>query len=134
MPADPIVVARAAYQAYVEKDRAAIEALITEDFHFTSPLDNRIDRATYFERCWPISETMEAFEFVRMIADGPRVFAVYEGRSTSGQALPQLRDRDRAWGPDHRRGSLLRLGCARTRRRTVASSIPQPRSQALAKL
>ena len=49
MPADPIVVARAAYQAYVEKDRAAIEALIAEDFHFTSPLDNRIDRATYFD-------------------------------------------------------------------------------------
>ena len=85
MPADPIVVARAAYQAYVEKDRAAIEALIAEDFHFTSPLDNRIDRATYFERCWPNSETMEAFEFVRMTCDGPRVFAVYEGRSTSGR-------------------------------------------------
>ena len=26
------------------RDRQAIEALISEDFHFTSPLDNRIDR------------------------------------------------------------------------------------------
>jgi hypothetical protein len=36
--------APAAYEAYVLKDRAAIKKLITEDFHFTSPLDKRIDR------------------------------------------------------------------------------------------
>ena len=84
MPADPIVVARAAYQAYVEKDRAAFEALIAEDFHFTSPLDNRIDRATYFERCWPNSKTINAFEFVHEAADGDRVYVTYEGRATNG--------------------------------------------------
>ena len=48
-----IAIARANYEAYVTKDRSAIEPLIAEDFHFTSPLDNRINRATYFERCWP---------------------------------------------------------------------------------
>ena len=35
-----------AYAAHVTKDRAAIEELIAEDFHFTSPLDNRLDRET----------------------------------------------------------------------------------------
>jgi len=44
----PIAIAKACYEAYVNKDRAAIEALVAGDFHFTSPLDNRIDRATYF--------------------------------------------------------------------------------------
>jgi ketosteroid isomerase-like protein len=53
---DAAALARASYDAYVREDRAAIEAWIAEDFHFTSPLDNRIDRATYFERCWPNSE------------------------------------------------------------------------------
>ncbi len=48
MPAESIAIARASYEAYVSKDRAAIEALIAPGFHFTSPLDNRIDRATYF--------------------------------------------------------------------------------------
>jgi ketosteroid isomerase-like protein len=43
----PVEVTRASYLAYVSKDRAAIEALIADDFHFTSPLDNRLDRATY---------------------------------------------------------------------------------------
>src|SRR5262245_52438268 len=43
-----IAIARAAYGAYVTKDRAALEKLIAKDFHFTSPLDNRLDRETYF--------------------------------------------------------------------------------------
>jgi hypothetical protein len=41
----------------VENDRAAIEAVIGEEFHFTSPRDNRINRETYFEKCWKNSET-----------------------------------------------------------------------------
>ena len=36
MPADPVTIARACYQAYVDKDRAAIEPLIADDFHFTA--------------------------------------------------------------------------------------------------
>ena len=43
---DMVAIARGAYESYVSKNRAAIEALIAPDFHFTSPLDNRIDRAT----------------------------------------------------------------------------------------
>jgi ketosteroid isomerase-like protein len=51
-PASNAAIARAAYRAYVTKDRAALEALLADDFHFTSPLDNRLDRDTYFRRCW----------------------------------------------------------------------------------
>jgi hypothetical protein len=54
-----IAIARAAYEAYVTKDRAALEDLVAEDFHFTSPLDNRLDRETYFRRCWPNSKVIE---------------------------------------------------------------------------
>jgi predicted dithiol-disulfide oxidoreductase (DUF899 family)/ketosteroid isomerase-like protein len=76
-----VCVARAAYEAYVTKDRAALEALIAEDFHFTSPLDNRIDRKTYFERCWPNSERTEGFDFIHLVPDGDRVFVTYDGRA-----------------------------------------------------
>jgi ketosteroid isomerase-like protein len=85
MKADPIAVARKCYQAYVDKDRAAIESIIADDFHFTSPLDNRLDRATYFSRCWPNSETIAAFEFINLVADGERVFVTYEGHNDSGK-------------------------------------------------
>jgi hypothetical protein len=36
-----------AFRAYVDKDRAALGSILADDFHFTSPLDNRIDRKTY---------------------------------------------------------------------------------------
>jgi hypothetical protein len=70
---DIVAIARAAYEVYVSKDRAAIEGLIAPDFYFTSPLDNRIDRATYFARCWPNSEMMKGFEFINLIVDRDRV-------------------------------------------------------------
>jgi ketosteroid isomerase-like protein len=78
-------IARAAYEAYVAKDRAAIEKLIAPDFYFTSPLDNRIDRATYFARCWPTSENVSGFEFINLVPDRDRVFVTYEGLHANGQ-------------------------------------------------
>jgi ketosteroid isomerase-like protein len=61
MTQDPTALARASYQAYVDKDRAALDALLTADFHFTSPLDNHLDRVTYCKRCWPNSQNLERF-------------------------------------------------------------------------
>lgn len=84
MTKDSVAVARATYEAYVSKDRSAIERLIADDFHFTSPLDHRIDRATYFERCWPNSVNMKSFDFVFLVPDGDRVIVTYEGTSMDG--------------------------------------------------
>lgn len=69
---------RACLQAYVDKAREAIEAFIAADFHFTSPLDNAIDRATYFERCWPNSAMMRAVEVIAVVDDCDQAFLVYE--------------------------------------------------------
>ena len=83
-PVSNAAVAQAAYSAYVTKDRPALEALLADDFHFTSPLDNRLDRETYFRRCWPNSEVIEGFDFVHLVTDADRVFVTYEGRNTNG--------------------------------------------------
>src|SRR5258705_11459970 len=78
---DIVAITRAAYEAYVAKDRAAIENLIAPDFHFTSPLDNRIDRANYFARCWPNSKTITGFDFINLVHNRDRVFVTYEGKA-----------------------------------------------------
>jgi ketosteroid isomerase-like protein len=83
-PATKAAIAQAAYKAYETKDRAALEAIIADDFHFTSPLDNRIDRATYFRRCWPNSEWIAGFDFIDVVTDGDRVSVTYEARKTDG--------------------------------------------------
>ncbi|HEV2513006.1 nuclear transport factor 2 family protein [Bosea sp. (in: a-proteobacteria)] len=87
MPDDASDIAHACYQAYVDKDRAALEALIAEDFHFSSPLDNRLDRETYFERCWPNSERIRACTFKHLIALGETVFVSYEGEAIDGKGF-----------------------------------------------
>lgn len=81
---DKVEIARACYEAYVAKDRAAIDALIAENFHFTSPIDNRLDRATYFTRCWPNSQKITGFDFIHIVPKGDQVFVTYEGHGTGG--------------------------------------------------
>ena len=77
MQKEPLAIARAVFDAYVAKDRPAIELLVAPDFHFTSPLDNRLDRATYFTRCWPNSKSVRAFEYRELFAHGDRVWVTY---------------------------------------------------------
>ena len=78
-----LALARACLQAYVDKDRAAIEALLADDFRFTSPYDNALDRTAYFARCWPNCEDARAFAVVESADLGDRAFAVYDAESTS---------------------------------------------------
>jgi hypothetical protein len=91
-------VVRGTLQAYVDKDREAIEQLIAENFHFSSPLDNRIDRDAYFRLCWPSSRNMDDFEIVRMASDGDTVFVTYigtmRGRRFRNTEVHTLHDRN----------------------------------------
>jgi len=84
MKQDSATVARATYHAYVRKDRKGLEALIADDFHFSSPIDNRLDRAAYFELCWPNSDAIADFEIVHLVTEGDRVFATYVGKRKDG--------------------------------------------------
>ena len=80
-----VAIVRAVFEAYGTKDRSALEPLIAADFRFTSPLDNRIDRTVYFERCWPNSERLEGFDFIHLVPDGDRVLVTYEARAVGGR-------------------------------------------------
>ena len=86
MPApDRLALARACYAAYESGDRSVLEELLSDDFTFYSPYDVGIDRATYFERCWPNAELIEAFEFKRLIDGGEEVIVTYESTKTDGR-------------------------------------------------
>ena len=50
---------RGVFAAYLSNDRKAIEDSLADDFHFTSPYDDEIDKATYFDRCWRNSGWIE---------------------------------------------------------------------------
>ena len=85
--AEITAIVHACFKSYVDKDRPTIEALISQDFHFTSPLDNRIDRQTYLERCWPNSVNMVAVDFKHVVVKDEKAFVTYECRMNDGKQL-----------------------------------------------
>ncbi len=85
MSADRLETVRACYRAYETNERRALDDHLSADFTFFSPPDPGIDRATYFERCWPNAELMAAFEFIRLTEIGDEVLATYESTKTDGQ-------------------------------------------------
>jgi ketosteroid isomerase-like protein len=72
------------YEAYQVADRETIEALLAEDFTFTSPWDDHIDRATYFSHCFPHAGEFR-FRFpMKVFAHGDEAVVVYETEGKQG--------------------------------------------------
>lgn len=87
----------ALYDAFKRGDRPTFEALITDDFRFTSPYDDAIDRAEFFERCWPNHAQQKNLELLRIGRDGAGAFVTYkvdfrDGHSCENTEWLALRD------------------------------------------
>ena len=73
-------VVRASFAAFASRDRKAMEALLADDYHFTSPLDNRLDRDGFFKYCWAGGEDINGFDILHVVVDGERAFVTYEAQ------------------------------------------------------
>ena len=79
MPQPHTDTVRAFFASYLAQDRAAAERLVAEEFVFTSPQDDHIDRAAFFERCFPTADRFRKHELVKVVpADDDDVFVLYE--------------------------------------------------------
>jgi ketosteroid isomerase-like protein len=77
---------RAVFRAYLAGDREAAERLLADGFVFTSPRDDHIDRAAWFERCFPTAGRFTSYELLDVVdVGGGRVFARYEYGLGSGE-------------------------------------------------
>jgi len=77
-------VVRSSYEAFVRRDRQTMESLLSDDFTFTSPYDDHIDKATYFERCWPYGGTIRSLDIVTLIESDGRVMVTYNVEPKEG--------------------------------------------------
>lgn len=66
------------YRAYEHHDPSLVAGELAEDFTFTSPFDDHIEREEYFRRCWPQEPLHQKFTFVALAQDGDRVLVVYD--------------------------------------------------------
>lgn len=78
---------RSYFGAYESEDRDAAELLLADDFTFTSPNDDNIDRATYFERCWPQNDAAREQTIEKIVVDGDKAFVTYNCATGNGKSF-----------------------------------------------
>jgi hypothetical protein len=72
------------YRAFADGDREMVETMLADGFTFSSPVDVGLDRAGYFERCWPGAGQRQQFQFVRLVEAGDEVIVTYEMTRADG--------------------------------------------------
>ena len=75
---DRVNTARELYLAFAAGDRDVVEGILADEFTFSSPVDVGLDRAGYFERCWPGAGQAQQFQFVRLVETSDEVIVTYE--------------------------------------------------------
>jgi ketosteroid isomerase-like protein len=80
-------IVRKLFAAYLANDRKAVEAAFTDDFRFTSPYDDEIDKPTYFERCWQVADWIELQTLERIMVEGEGAFVTYRCVAKGGKSF-----------------------------------------------
>jgi ketosteroid isomerase-like protein len=79
-------VVRAFFRSFLDQDRAAADRLVASEFVFTSPQDDHIDRAAFFERCFPTAGRFVSHELLEVVpTGGDDVFVLYDYVLEGGQ-------------------------------------------------
>jgi ketosteroid isomerase-like protein len=86
MPDKPNII-RAIFAAYLRNDRKTVEDALSDDFRFTSPYDDAIDKPTYFERCWRDSGWIERHALERILVEGDEAFVTYRCVARDGKSF-----------------------------------------------
>jgi ketosteroid isomerase-like protein len=92
-------VVRKWYKAWVEKDEGQFEALMADNFTFTSAAgDDHISRSTFKTQCWDTqAKLIERSDLERVMVSGNEAFVKYLCRTTNGKSfrnVEYLRVRD----------------------------------------
>ncbi|MBB2754496.1 UNVERIFIED_ORG: ketosteroid isomerase-like protein [Rhizobium aethiopicum] len=77
-------IVRDLYAAYLADRKDKVGAMLTEDFTFSSPRDDHIDRATYFERCWPKQPVFRAITIEFLAVEGDEAVVRYSADKLDG--------------------------------------------------
>jgi ketosteroid isomerase-like protein len=78
---------RALFAAYHANDRKKVETVLSDDFRFTSPYDDGIDKAAYFAKCWKSTDWIASQELERILVDGDQAFVTYQCTAKDGKSF-----------------------------------------------
>jgi ketosteroid isomerase-like protein len=77
------------YGAWESKDWGVVDAILAEDFNFTSAApDDHISKATFKQQCWDTQNALiETFDLERVFVNGDEAFVRYVCRTKSGKSF-----------------------------------------------
>jgi hypothetical protein len=83
--ADRLALVKDLYTAWTTADRDLIDRLLSDGYTFSSPADPMLDRAGYFERCWPGAGTnVTDFQLRRLAEVDDEVLVTYVATRPDG--------------------------------------------------
>ncbi|WP_028749159.1 nuclear transport factor 2 family protein [Rhizobium mesoamericanum] len=83
-------IVRSLYEAYVRGRKDDAGAMLTEDFTFSSPRDDHIDRIAYFDRCWPEPPPFRAMEIEYLKIAEDEAVVRYRAEKRDGGAFRNM--------------------------------------------
>jgi ketosteroid isomerase-like protein len=105
------------FAAFQAGDRPVMEAALADDFTFTSPYDDAIDRTAYFERCWPHGKLFRSMTIEKISGDSNDAFVLYRCETLDGKTFrnaelhsfrgDQLRSVEVYFGASYRDGVFI---------------------------
>lgn len=75
---------RGLFAAYLANRKDEVSDMLTEDFTFSSPNDDHINKATYFERCWPQPPAFSAIHIERISLEDNEALVRYRADKRDG--------------------------------------------------
>lgn len=83
----PEKIVRDYFKAYETDDQKLIENLLSENFQFSSPYDDKINLAHYMERCWPTSVNFTRYDIHTIMSTDSEALIRYTCTSVNGKQL-----------------------------------------------
>ena len=87
MPEDIERVIRNLFAGYLANDRQQVSDALADDFRFTSPFDDNINKVDYFERCWRDTGWIARHEIERIFVAGNEAFVTYRCLARDGRSF-----------------------------------------------
>lgn len=66
------------FSCYETGDKKTLENLLDDKFEFSSPHDNKLDKSSYFEKCWRFNESVSKYQILKFLEHQNEAFLIYK--------------------------------------------------------
>lgn len=65
------------FSCYETSDKGTLEKLLDDRFEFSSPHDRKLDKTSYFKKCWGFNKSVKQYQILKFIENKNEAFLSY---------------------------------------------------------